>query len=90
MFYATFLSPQVKRCAVIIYKYCLYGLSHEFPNDLRLRILGNIRKVARFHRMMPRAYSSCKNESFVDTSRKLLTNRNETFRVVFYGPENET
>ena len=29
--------------------------------------------------------SSCQNESFVNTSRKLLENRNETFPVVRYG-----
>ena len=37
MFYQTFLSPQVERCAIITYKYGIY----ESPNDLILRILGN-------------------------------------------------
>ena len=36
-----FLSPQVKRCAVITYKHGIYELPHELLNDLRLRILGN-------------------------------------------------
>ena len=31
MFYQTFLSPQVKRCAIITYKHDIYKL----PNDLR-------------------------------------------------------
>ena len=35
-----FLSPQVKRCAIITYKHGIYELPHELPNDLTLRILG--------------------------------------------------
>ena len=34
-------SPQSKRGAIITYKHGIYELSHEFPNDLRLRILEN-------------------------------------------------
>ena len=41
MFYKIFLSPQVKRWAIITYKHGIYKLPHEFVNDLRLRILGN-------------------------------------------------
>ena len=41
MFYQTFLSPQVKSCAIITYKHGMYELPHQLPNDLRLRILGN-------------------------------------------------
>ena len=47
MFYQIFLSPQMKRCAIITYKHGIYELPHELPNDLRLRILGNIRKVSK-------------------------------------------
>ena len=47
-----FLSPQVKRCAIITYKHGMYELPHELPNDLRLRKLGNIRKVSKLHRMI--------------------------------------
>ena len=36
MFYQIFLSPQVKRCAIITYKNCIYELPHELPNELRL------------------------------------------------------
>ena len=39
MFYQIFLSPQVKRCAIVTYKHGIYELPHELPNDLRLRIL---------------------------------------------------
>ena len=40
MFYQSFLSPQVKRCAIITYKHGIYELPHELPKELRLRILG--------------------------------------------------
>ena len=38
MFYQFSLSPQV----IITYKYDIYELPHELPNDLRLRILENL------------------------------------------------
>ena len=41
MDYQIFLSPQVKRDAIITYKHGIYELPHELRNDLRLRILGN-------------------------------------------------
>ena len=41
MFYEIFFSPQVKRYAIITYKRGIYELPHEFPNNLRLRILEN-------------------------------------------------
>ena len=43
-FYQIFLSPQVKRSAIISYKQGAYELPHELPSDLRLRILGNKEK----------------------------------------------
>ena len=49
--YQIFFSPQVKQWAIITYKHGIYELPHELPNDLRLRILGNIRKVSKLHRM---------------------------------------
>ena len=42
MFYQLFLSPQVKRYAIITYKHDLYELPDKLPNDLTLRILGNL------------------------------------------------
>ena len=41
MFYQLFSSPQGKRWAIITYKHGIYELSHEFPKDVRLRMLGN-------------------------------------------------
>ena len=40
-FYQIFLSPKVKRCAIITYKHSICELPHELPNDLRIRIWGN-------------------------------------------------
>ena len=50
MFFQIFLSPQVKRWAIITYKHGIYELPHELPNDFRK--LGNIRKVSKHHRMI--------------------------------------
>ena len=44
IFYLIFLSPQVKRSAIISNTQDVYELPHEFPNDLRIRILGNKEK----------------------------------------------
>ena len=41
MSYLTFLSPQVKRCAIIAYKHGTYELPHELPTDLGLKTLEN-------------------------------------------------
>ena len=41
LMYKIFLSPQVKRWAIITYKHGIYEFSHELPNDLRFSILGN-------------------------------------------------
>ena len=40
MFYQIFLSPQVKRSAIISNKQGVYHLPHELLNNLRLSILG--------------------------------------------------
>ena len=41
MFYQIFLSPKVKRWAIITYKHGIHELPYKLPNDLRLRILGS-------------------------------------------------
>ena len=41
MFYQIFLSPQVKRCAIITYQHGMLGLPRELRNDLSINILGN-------------------------------------------------
>ena len=52
MFKQIFLPPQVKQCAIITDKHGIYKLPHELPNDLRLKKLGNMRKVSKPHRMI--------------------------------------
>ena len=52
MFYQIFLSSQVKRCAIITYQHGIYELPHELPNNVRLRKLGNIKKVSKLHRII--------------------------------------
>ena len=52
MFYQISLSPQVKRWAIISYKDGMYELPLELSNDLRLRKLGNNRKVSKLHRII--------------------------------------
>ena len=55
MFYQTFLSPQVKQCAIIPDKHGIYELPHKLLNDLRLmtlRKLGNISRAPKPHRMI--------------------------------------
>ena len=41
MFYQIFLSPQVKRRAIVTYKHEIDELPHDMPNDLRLTVLAN-------------------------------------------------
>ena len=41
MFDKIYVSPQVKRIVIISNKHGIQELSHELPNDLRLRTLGN-------------------------------------------------
>ena len=55
MFYQSFFSPQVKRCAIISYKHGAYKLTHAFRSDnpiilksLRV-ILPQKRKTSNFH-----------------------------------------
>ena len=72
MFYQIFLPPQVKRWPIITYKHGIYVLPQELPNNLRLKILGNCLNPIE---SLPGAQSPHKNETFVNTSRKLLKNR---------------
>ena len=45
MFDQVFVSLQVKQSEIISNKHGTYKLPHELPNELRLRILGNIREI---------------------------------------------
>ena len=52
MFHQIFLSPQVKQTIIISDTHAIYELPHELPNGLRLRILGNIRKISKLQRII--------------------------------------
>ena len=55
MFCQIFISPQVKPYAIITYKHVMYELLHDLPNDLRskdLKILGDVKKILKLHRMI--------------------------------------
>ena len=78
MFYQICLSPQVKRWAMMTYKDGIDELPHELRNDLSLRILGNSEvsgKCLNLIELLRSAQSPCWNESFVNTSKKLLKNK---------------
>ena len=65
----------------------IYKLLHEVPNELRFTILGNLEISGNCLNLIesrPSAKSSCKNKSFVNTSRKVLKNPNSTFLVVYF------
>ena len=87
MFYQILLSPQVKRSAIISNKLGIYELPIKWPNDLRFLIIENLErstKSQKFLELQPSAQSSSQNKSFVDTSKKLLKNRNQNFSVFPY------
>ena len=83
MFYQIFHSLQVKRCAIITYKQAIYELPYNLPNNLRLKKLGNIRKLSKQQTMNDSPAPSPllpttprQNEKLVNTRKKLLKNRN--------------
>ena len=87
MFCQIFLSPQVKRCTIITYKHSLYDLPHELTNNLRLRNLGNeeiLQKCLNFTQWKASAQFPRKIQNFVNTSKKLPKNSNQTFPAVCY------
>ena len=87
MFDQIFLSPQKKRSVIISSKHGLYELTHELPNDLRLRILRNeeiSEKSTNFIKYSLVIIFSLKMEVLSILVKTLLKNRNWTFLVVSY------
>ena len=80
IFYQIFLSPQVKRCAIITYKHGIYELPHtgcQKTQDFKdLRKLGNIGKVSIPHRMIAQRPAPRQNENSANASKVPLKNRN--------------
>ena len=52
MFNQIFLSPKVKRSAIINNKHGIYELPHNLPNDLRLQILGPSKKSGKLENLL--------------------------------------
>ena len=52
MFYQILLSPQVKRSIITSNKNGIYKLPKDFMNNLRLRIIGKIRKISKLARII--------------------------------------
>ena len=71
MFYQIFFSPSV----IITNKHGTL-LPQELLNDLRLRIFENQENLKTSKNYSSVCKSSSQNESFVNTSKKLLKNRN--------------
>ena len=69
-----FVSPQGKQSVIISSKTGIYELPQDSPNDLRFRILGNIRKISKLKFKL----------KFLSISKSLLKNRNWTFPVMHY------
>ena len=61
-----FVSPQGKQSVIISSKTGIYELPQDSPNDLRFRILGNIRKISKLKFKL----------KFLSISKSLLKNRN--------------
>ena len=62
-------------------------LSHELPNDLILKILGNQEipgKSQEFIELLPNAQPSSQNENIASANKNLLKKRKLTFIVVPY------
>ena len=61
-----FVSPQGKQSVIISSKTGICELPQDSPNDLRFRILGNIRKISKLKFKL----------KFLSISKSLLKNRN--------------
>ena len=67
MFYQILHSPQVKRCAIINYKYGISKWLHELPNDLRkFECIRKVSKPPKNDRLVPSPAAKMKNLSILD------------------------
>ena len=92
MFDQIFLTPQVKRSMIISNKHGLYELltidkchrscpTNSDPGSLKISIS---RKISKLHKIIAQRPVSHPNKGFVNTSKKLLKNRNWTFPIASY------
>ena len=86
LFGKIFVSPQVKRIVIISNKPGIYELPHELPNDLRLRTLGNIKKISKLHRIIAWCPVLLPKLKFCQYQQKVLEKQKLNFsrRVLFH------
>ena len=91
MFDQIFLTPQVKRSVIISNKHGLYELLYTSVTGVAQQIqtqdplkLVYTRKIPKPHKTIAQRSVSHPNKGFVNTSKKLLKNRNWTFPIASY------
>ena len=68
----------------------MYELPYEFPNDLRLRILGNCEIIAKsqnFIKLLSSAHSFSQNENFVCTRQNPLKSPSLSLDQILQKPK---
>ena len=91
MFDQIFLTPQVKRSVIISNKHGLYELLYTSVTGVAQQIqtqdplkLVYTRKIPKPHKTIAQRSVPHPNKGFVNTSKKLLKNRNWTFPIASY------
>ena len=72
LFYQIFLSPKGKRTIVISNKHGIYEFPRELQNDLRLRKLGNTKKISIIHRIIAQCSVFLTKQRFCQYQQKTL------------------
>ena len=85
MFDKNFVSVQVKRIVIISNKHGIYKFSHELPNHLGLRTLGNIKKISKFNRIIAQCSVLLPKLKLCQYQQKIFENQKFNFsrRVLF-------
>ena len=84
MFHQIFFSPKVKWSVIISNKHGIYELLHELSNNLRVSLLGSLKKVRKTWKTYKLIPSLSAKIIFFNTSQKLVEKRNWTFPVWHY------
>ena len=85
--WANFLSPQVKWAGIINKKHGIYGLSHELPNKLRLKNLGNeemSENSQNFIELLPSSKSSLEMKTLLALANIFSGSELEPFNLSHY------
>ena len=94
IFYQIFLSPQVKRCEIITYKYGINLMSHQLPNNIRL---GGFSTHTRKKKRDLRNYEISEkwphprqNQNSPNTKKEPPKNRNQTPPAMRHPTKNQS